>query len=234
MKQCPKCKQPKPLTEFHKDPKMQSGYKSKCKSCIKEYNQKNKEKIKEKTKEYKQKNKEKIKEKIKEYNQKNKEKIKEKTKEYNQKNKEKIKEKTKEYNQKNKEKISKQKNQYKKERKAKDPLYKLTINIRSLIGSSIRNNGYTKQSKTHEILGCSYQEFKAHIEQKFPEGMSWDNKHLWHLDHIIPQSLGQTEQEILALNHYSNFQPLWAEDNIQKSNNIHWQKCTEKYNGIYL
>lgn len=114
-------------------------------------------------------------------------------------------------------------------RRANDPLYKLTQNTRSLIRVSIKNNGYTKKSKTHEILGCSYEQFKQHIEQKFTEGMSWDNRHLWHLDHIIPQSLGLTEEEILALNHYTNFQPLWAEDNIQKSNNIHWTKCTDKY-----
>ena len=195
MKQCPKCKQSKPLTEFHKDPKMQSGYRSKCKSCIKDDRQLNRNHIKIRDKEYKQKNKEKIKE----------------------------------YLLINKEKIKEQKKHYQANRRKSDTLYKLKHNIRNLILKSIHQHGYTKQSKTHEILGCSYQEFKTHIEQQFTEGMSWDNRHLWHLDHIIPISLGLTEQEILALNHYTNLQPLWAEDNLSKGNNIHWQKCTEKY-----
>ena len=225
MKQCSKCKQSKPLTEFSKDKNKTDGYKSECKSCVKEYQQKNQDKIKEYNKEYKQKNQDKIKEYNKEYKQNNKDYF----KEYKQKNQDKIKEYNKEYNkeyQKNNRHIL---NQYIKERKAKDPLYKLTRDMRSLISKSIKNNGYTKRSKTYEILGCTYEEFKAHIEKQFTEGMNWDNHGKWHYDHIKPISHGKTEKEILALNHYLNFQPLWAEDNLSKSNNIHWQKCTEKY-----
>jgi hypothetical protein len=54
----------------------------------------------------------------------------------------------------------------------------------------------------------------------FTEGMCWENQGEWHLDHIIPISSAQTEEEIFKLNHYSNFQPLWAEDNIKKGNKI--------------
>jgi hypothetical protein len=78
--------------------------------------------------------------------------------------------------------------------------------------------GYTKSSKTYEILGCSYEEFKVYIESQFVEGMSWDNRSEWHLDHKIPVSYGMDEMEIIALNHYSNFQPLWAVDNLSKGN----------------
>lgn len=244
MKQCSKCKQSKPLTEFSKNKNKTDGHRSECKSCVKEYNQNNKEKIKERNKEHYKNNKEKIKEQKKEHYkknadkckkysqehyQKNHEKIKEQRKEYNQKNKEYRKEQRKEYLQKNKNRINKQQNQYQKTRRSNDPLYKLTRDMRSLIAISIKNNGYTKQSKTYEILGCTYEEFKAHIEQQFTEGMNWDNHGKWHYDHIKPISHGKTEKEILALNHYLNFQPLWARDNLSKSNNIHWQKCTEKY-----
>jgi hypothetical protein len=48
--------------------------------------------------------------------------------------------------------------------------------------------------------------------------MSWDNKHLWHIDHIIPLSSAKTEDELKQLCHYTNLQPLWAADNIKKSN----------------
>ena len=203
MKQCSKCNQPKPLTEFYVDKSATTGYKSQCKNCCKEF--------------------------MKKYKKEHYKNNKEKDKEYRQKNHEKIKEYKKEHYQKNKNRIIKQQNQYTKARRDNDPLYKLSINIRNLIAISIKNNGYTKRSKTYEILGCTYEEFKAHIEKQFTEGMNWDNHGKWHYDHIKPISHGKTEKEILALNHYLNFQPLWAEDNLSKSNNIHWQKCTEKY-----
>ncbi|MDD4242722.1 MAG: hypothetical protein PHG08_00280 [Bacilli bacterium] len=101
-----------------------------------------------------------------------------------------------------------------------DPLFKLKGNIRSLIGGSIRKGGYKKSSQTAAILGCTFEEFKLHIEKQFKEGMSWDNRELWHLDHIYPVSLAADEQHLLQLNHYTNFQPLWAEDNLKKGNKI--------------
>ena len=46
--------------------------------------------------------------------------------------------------------------------------------------------------------------------------MSWENQGKWHLDHIIPISSAKTEEDVIRLNHYTNFQPLWAEDNFKK------------------
>jgi hypothetical protein len=47
--------------------------------------------------------------------------------------------------------------------------------------------------------------------------MSWDNYGQWHIDHIRPiSSFKQEEWE--QINHYTNLQPLWAEDNLKKSN----------------
>jgi hypothetical protein len=54
----------------------------------------------------------------------------------------------------------------------------------------------------------------------FTEKMNWDNYGKWHVDHIIPLSSANTEEEIYKLCHYTNLQPLWAEDNIKKSNKI--------------
>ena len=105
-----------------------------------------------------------------------------------------------------------------KKRRDTDPLYNLKVSIRAMIGGKLRKHNYTKTSRTYEILGCSYEEFKVYIESKFLEGMNWENRSEWHLDHIIPVSYGLNEEEILALNHYSNLQPLWAIDNLSKSN----------------
>jgi hypothetical protein len=83
-------------------------------------------------------------------------------------------------------------------------------------------NTITKTNKTFDIVGCSPEFLKEHLEQQFTEGMSWDNHGLygWHIDHKIPLSSANTEEEIYNLCHYSNLQPLWAEDNLKKSNKI--------------
>ena len=186
----------------------------------KEYYLKNKEKLKEYQKEYRLNNKEYGKE----YYLKNKEKLKERQKEYGKeydlKNREKIKEYKKEYLKeyrlKNKEKI----NEYFNQRRKTDPLFKLSGNIRGLIRTSIKRQGYSKNSKTYKILGCTFEEFKIHLEKQFTKGMTWDNQGEWHLDHIYPVSLAEDESHLIKLNHYTNFQPLWAIDNIVKGNKI--------------
>ena len=106
-----------------------------------------------------------------------------------------------------------------------NPLFQLQRNIRSLIRGKIRAGGYTKRSKTTEILGCDWELFKFHIESQFVEGMSWSifgSK--IHIDHIIPMTIATTEAEVLALNHYTNLQPLWALDNIRKGAKLDWVK----------
>jgi hypothetical protein len=119
----------------------------------------------------------------------------------------------KKYAQKNKESINN--NFYRK--LDEDPLFKLTHSIRSLIGHAIRNGGYTKKSKTHEILGCSYEDFKHHIESQFKPWMSWDNYGKWELDHIIPVSSKNDEDELIKLNHHTNIQPMEASKNRIKN-----------------
>jgi hypothetical protein len=124
------------------------------------------------------------------------------------------------WKQKNKLRISFKEKERVKRKMQNDPIFRIGRNIRSLIRCSFRNIGLRKNSKTASILGCSIQFFKQYIESKFKEKMSWENKNLWHLDHIIPISLAKSEEELIKLNHYTNFQPLWAAENIRKSNKI--------------
>ena len=121
---------------------------------------------------------------------------------------------------KNKQYKNQKRNEYVKSKKEKSPLYKLSCDIKTLIVSKFRNGNFTKKTRTYEILGCSYEDFKIYIENLFKEGMSWDNrgKTGWHLDHIIPTSIAKTEEELIKLNYYTNFQPLWAIDNLKKGN----------------
>ena len=126
----------------------------------------------------------------------------------------------KEYFQKNKIEYNELSKKYLSNRKKTDSLFKLICNIRTLISISIKKQGFEKKSKTFKYLGCSFEEFKEHLEKQFTEGMTWENAGEWHLDHKIPISSAKTEEEIFKLNHYTNFQPLWAEDNIRKGNKI--------------
>lgn len=92
--------------------------------------------------------------------------------------------------------------------------------ISGLIRSSIRKHGYSKKSRTFEILGCSWLEFVSHIEKQFKEGMTWENRNLWHIDHIIPLATATCEDDIIRLNHFTNLRPLWAEENLRKSDKL--------------
>jgi hypothetical protein len=95
-------------------------------------------------------------------------------------------------------------------------LYKLKHNIRSLIRNSFKNKEFNKKSKTTDILGCSFEEFKLHLESKFESWMNWDNRGLyngtpnygWDIDHIIALATALSENDIIKLNHYTNLQPL--------------------------
>ena len=210
-----------------------------------EYYEKNKELIKKKTKEYYEKNKESLNKKRKERYVKNKEQVLINRKKYYEKNIESIKEYKKVYRENNKEVINSyiEKNKeviknynknYKNERRLNDPLYKLSHNIRNSINKSLKIKGYIKESRTHKILGCSYEHFKEYIESFFIEERSWMNwgnygnpkdglyepNKTWDIDHIIPTSSANNEKELLELNHYTNLQPLCSYYNrfVKKDN----------------
>ena len=75
-----------------------------------------------------------------------------------------------------------------------------------------------KSSKTCDLLGCSFEFLKNYIEQKFVDGMNWNNMGKWHIDHIVPLAAFDLSIEMnqkIAF-HYTNLQPLWAEDNLKK------------------
>lgn len=108
------------------------------------------------------------------------------------------------------------KHTYEKCRIQKDPLFKLCVRTRTRIWQAFNKKGYSHNSSTFSILGCSYKDFVSHITSLFTEGMSLDNYGEWHLDHILPVAAATTEEEVIALNHYTNFQPLWGSDNCSK------------------
>lgn len=192
MKTCKKCKVEKELTDFNKESRSKDGCRSQCKKCVSQYYLNNSQHRKEIQKQYQLNNKEKIKKQRRQHQIDN------------------------------KERLYKYAVEYSRKRRKEDSIYRFNKNTRALIYKSFKrgDNDFKKNNNTENILGCSISDFKKYLENKFTEGMNLDNYGLWHLDHIIPVSSAKNEEDIIKLNHYTNFQPLWAIDNIKKSNNI--------------
>jgi hypothetical protein len=106
---------------------------------------------------------------------------------------------------------------YSREKRKSDNVFSLKVKIRNIILKSFYRNGFKKNSTTQEILKCTWGEFRIHIERQFQKGMTWDNRGEWHIDHIVPLSSAKTEEDVIKLNHYTNLRPLWAKDNLLKS-----------------
>ena len=183
----------------------------------KAYNEANREKVNAKSKAYYHANKEKRKA----YSGDNKKDIAEYQKKYREANKEKIKA----YHEVHKEKKQAYHKVYAKLRRDIDPLYKMQANLRSRTYKAFKRGGYKKNTKTAETLGASYQEVFDHIENLFTEGMEWSNQGEWHIDHIVPLASAKTKEELISLCHYTNLQPLWAEDNLVKGAKLDWKSA---------
>lgn len=210
MKCCTKCKIDKPLEEFPKNKRFKCGYNSICKLCINGRN-----------KEYRDSTINERKASRKRYYRKNISKMREDKKKYYSDHKEDKSKYDIEYRERNKNKIKEYKKQWEKERRH-DPVFKIKRNLRRRIHHVLK--GTQKGSNTFDLIGCTPEQFKLHIESLFMEGMTWDNYGPtgWHIDHIIPcykfNLLDEKEQRKCF--HYSNQRPLWWIDNLSRPRNI--------------
>ncbi len=181
------------------------------------YNAKHKDKIDAYAKKYYNENKDYYKKLNHNWHKKNKEYKNTRQKYYYNQNKEKVIARQKKFYELNKEKVTKRIYNRHRERLQTDEVYKLKISIRQLIRSSFRRKNKNKCDKTINILGCSFEEFKNYIQSKFDDKMSWENYgSYWWFDHIIPLASATCEEDVIKLNHFSNFQPLYWKDNIIK------------------
>ena len=112
------------------------------------------------------------------------------------------------------------KHKQRKERRNSDSVFNLVNRMRCRIWKYLTLFNITKKNKTFEIVGCTPEFLKEYLEKKFKDGMSWESRHLFHIDHIIPLSSAKTEKELYKLCHYTNLQPLWVDENLKKSNKI--------------
>jgi hypothetical protein len=112
--------------------------------------------------------------------------------------------------------------EYRSSRKQEDMFFKIKSNLSSRLSDLIKDR--VVGQRTVELLGCDKDTFLQYLESQFTEGMTWENYGLkgWHIDHIIPISLYDltNEDEVKKACHYTNLQPLWWQDNLEKSNKV--------------
>lgn len=159
----------------------------------------------------------KVKEQRQKYKERHLEKIRKREKKYREENPEKVSFRKKRWRENNKEKIR----EYERRRAKEDMFYIISKRLRKRIRNAL-TGGAKKSAVTVELLGCTIEEFKKYFESKFTEGMCWEKISEIHIDHIKPCSSFnlKNEEEQRACFHYTNLQPLWAEDNLKKGSKI--------------
>lgn len=141
-------------------------------------------------------------------------------KEYREKNRDLIAEKMSLYYRENKHKVLKTQTKYHANRLRDDSSYRIACNLRARLGSALKAQGTRKKNTTLELLGCTKEKLREHLETQFKEGMSWDNygRNGWHIDHVRPLCAFDlsNQNELRDACHFSNLQPLWAKENLAK------------------
>jgi hypothetical protein len=233
-KVCTMCQEEKVLEDFTFDKgNKKDGRRASCKECCRkknaEYVKANPDKKLESDKKSYEKLKEKKLAQKKEYYLKKKEEILLKRKEYHLNNKEKISFKNKEYRAANLEHLKKHNREYQrkyakilsiKRQQLIDstPLRQFKERIRQLVKNSFYRLKHNKHRHTSQILGADWGIVKEHFVSQFKDGMTWEAFIAGeiHVDHIQPLASAKTEEELIALCHYTNLQPLWCLDNLSK------------------
>jgi hypothetical protein len=107
-------------------------------------------------------------------------------------------------------------------RYAEEPSFALSYRVRARVYQAICRGGATKSGRTEEIVGCSFDFLRQHIERQFRGSMSWGNPGSFHIDHIRPLSLFDltNPEQLKAACHWSNLQPLYPEENIKKGSKV--------------
>lgn len=107
-----------------------------------------------------------------------------------------------------------------------NPQHRLKMLVNTAAKRMVRS-GWTKRHRCAEMIGCTWEQLRTHLESQFKSGMTWDNQGQfgWHIDHIRPLSSFDLTQpgQMAAAMHYTNLQPLWWRENIVKGGK--WEQC---------
>jgi hypothetical protein len=109
-------------------------------------------------------------------------------------------------------------NEYIKRRYAEDPSFAMAYRVRARVYQAIQKGGASKNGSTEELVGCSFDYLRQHIERQFKGSMSWDNPSSFHIDHIVPLAsfdLTDPAQLKVACN-WQNLRPIPPKKNMSK------------------
>lgn len=228
-KVCIKCGKEKKIEDF--PIRSDNGkYRNECKECTEKYQKiyrtKNKDILNQQKRKYVLTHKEQRKKTVKKYYEKNKDKI----NQYHKKLYQKDIEKNKKYHRNYYYEHKKEYQQRKKYKLENDMIFKIKEQSRKSIWTAFARKGYKKNGRTEKILGCDFKTFYDYLLETFKDiyGYKWDEKEKVHIDHIIPLSTVDTEEEVIKLCHYSNLQLLKAKDNLEKSSKLNWKLKKEE------
>lgn len=120
------------------------------------------------------------------------------------------------YREENKDKIA----AYVRNRRRTDPQFRIADNLRRRLNKALKRN--TRVGSAVRDLGCSIDFLKQYLEERFQSDMTWNNYGEWEIDHIKPlSSFDLTDRDqLLQACHYTNLQPLWAEENARKGDRL--------------
>lgn len=210
IKQCVKCQVIKSINEFCKDNSKKDNLCIYCKGCrntmSRQYNKTHKEHVSTHNKERYLKNKTQNQQRHKKNYLLNKEKILQRHKTWRQNNPD--------YH-----------NNYIKNRCKIDSNYRLINTLRNRMRDALKSN--RKSSHSIDLLMCTIDEWKKHLESQFTEDMSWNNygnkAGQWSIDHIIPCSffdLTDPVEQYMCFR-WQNTRPMWHVENMQKHNKLY-------------
>jgi len=114
--------------------------------------------------------------------------------------------------------------EWQRRRAENDPAYRIKTRAKAAVVGGFSRRGWTKRSRTHELLGCSFEEFLSHLVSLAYGGMTVEDilSDRVELDHVVPISSAATVEDVERLSHFSNFQPLWKNDNREKRDRTDW------------
>lgn len=90
--------------------------------------------------------------------------------------------------------------------------------MRSRIAQSLK--GKKNRRSWIDFVDYTVADLKIHLERQFLPGMTWENRKLWHVDHVRPIAqfsfTDPEDEDFKACWALTNLRPMWAADNIRK------------------
>ena len=131
----------------------------------------------------------------------------------------------KDYYQSNREKAIKKTSEYKTNKRRTDPVFSLKCNIARRLRLNLnRTKTYTEKSMMYVVTslnGVDLRDFlHSTFEAKYGMPREWITSFQVEIDHITPISTAKTIEDVRRLNHYTNLQLLFKEDNQAKGTKV--------------